>query len=118
MNNKIFSGIALVAAGLIVGYLIWGNSKKISNSHSVHDKMDMTAMMAGMNAALAGKQGEDFDKAFIEEMIIHHQGAIDMAKLALTNAKHEEIKTLANAIIAAQTTEINQMKEWKNSWFK
>ena len=79
---------------------------------------DMTSMMAGMNAALKGKTGDEFDKAFIDQMTIHHQGAVEMAELALTNAKHQEVKDLANAIIKAQTTEISQMKQWRASWFK
>ena len=79
--------------------------------------MDMSSMMAEMNANLAGKTGDAFDQAFIEEMIVHHEGAVDMAELALTNAKHPEIKTLANAIISAQNSEIAQMKAWLSSWY-
>jgi uncharacterized protein (DUF305 family) len=41
-----------------------------------------------------------------------------MANAALKNAKHQEIKDLANAIISAQTKEINQMKEWQTNWYK
>lgn len=80
--------------------------------------MDMTSMMASMNAELAGKTGDDFDEAFISEMIIHHQGAVEMAELALTNAKHQEIKDLANAIISAQNQEIQDMQSWKDAWYK
>lgn len=83
-----------------------------------HSGMDMTSMMADMNAALKGKTGDEFDKAFIDEMIVHHEGAVEMAQLALTNAKHKELKDLADAIIKAQTIEINQMKQWRASWFK
>jgi uncharacterized protein (DUF305 family) len=67
---------------------------------------------------LNNKTGDVFDKAFLSEMIAHHQGAIDMANAALKNAKHQEIKDLANAIISAQTKEINQMKEWQVTWYK
>jgi uncharacterized protein (DUF305 family) len=49
------------------------------------EKMSMgTSMtMDDMTAALKNKNGKDFDKTFIETMIPHHQGAIDMANLAL-----------------------------------
>lgn len=57
------------------------------------------------------------DKHFIEQMIPHHEGAIAMANLALQKAKHPEIKTLATAIIAAQTTEIQSMNGWYQDWF-
>ena len=57
------------------------------------------------------------DKHFIEQMIPHHEGAIDMSKLALQKAKHAEVKILAEAIIGAQTKEIGDMKDWYKSWF-
>jgi uncharacterized protein (DUF305 family) len=82
---------------------------------SMHSSMqgEMDSMMAG----LAGKSGDEFDKAFLSEMIMHHEGAVDMAEAALRDAKHEEIKNLARAIIAAQTTEISQMKAWHQTWY-
>jgi len=74
-------------------------------------------MMMSMNAELEGKTGDAFDQAFLSEMIIHHEGAVEMAELALTNAKHQEIKDLANAIIGAQNEEISQMKGWQKAWY-
>jgi len=72
--------------------------------------------MDGMTAALQGKTGDAFDQAFIEMMIPHHQGAVDMAELAKTNAKHAEIKAMADAIISSQSTEITQMQQWQKDW--
>jgi uncharacterized protein (DUF305 family) len=57
------------------------------------------------------------DKHFIEQMIPHHEGAIEMAQLALEKAKRPETKTLANGIIAAQQKEITDMKAWYKQWF-
>lgn len=54
--------------------------------------------------------GEDYDRMFLANMIAHHQGAVDMANLALTSAKHQEIKDMANNIISAQTKEIGDMQ--------
>lgn len=79
---------------------------------------DMPGMMADMSAALRGKTGADFDKAFLDEMIVHHQGAVDMAKLVLTSSQRPELKTFANEIITAQSREIGQMQAWKGTWFK
>lgn len=66
--------------------------------------------------SLKDLKGDAFDKAFIEEMIAHHQGAIDMAKLINTNAKHNELKTLGQDIIAAQSKEIDMMQSWQSEW--
>jgi uncharacterized protein (DUF305 family) len=58
-----------------------------------------------------------FDQRFIEAMISHHQGAIEMAEIALEQAEHEEIRTLAEAVISAQTAENEQMQGWLASWY-
>jgi uncharacterized protein (DUF305 family) len=49
-------------------------------------------------------------------MIPHHQGAVDMAKLAVQYAGHQEIKDMAQDIIDAQNAEISQMHNWYQSW--
>jgi uncharacterized protein (DUF305 family) len=79
--------------------------------------MSMSDMMTSMNAALQGKTGDAFDKEFLSEMIVHHEGAVAMAELALKNAKHQEIKDLSSGIIAAQNKEIGEMKAWGKSWY-
>lgn len=71
--------------------------------------------MADMSTMLVGKTGDALDRAFIEGMIPHHQGAIDMAKY-LVNAKHPELQKLGQDIIKAQTAEIEQMKKWMQEW--
>lgn len=134
MENKttlvsITTVIALVI-GMFGGYLIWGHqiqqAPMMSNngSHMMPDGTsmsnsgsDMSSMMANMNAGLQGKTGDAFDQEFLAEMIVHHQGAVQMAQLALTNAKHQEIKDLASGIISAQNKEIAEMKAWQKSWY-
>ena len=60
--------------------------------------------------------GEDYDRMFIANMIEHHRGAIDMAKLSQTNAKHQELKDMAEDIISAQSKEIGDMESWQTAW--
>ena len=85
-----------------------------TNSQGMMDDDNMS--MGEMTDILKNKTGDDFDKAFIEQMIIHHQGAIDMAKLAKQNAKHEEVKNLADDILSAQSKEIDMMQTWQTQW--
>lgn len=80
--------------------------------------MDMDSMMSGMMAGLQGKTGDTFDKEFLTEMIIHHQGAVEMAKAVLATSKRPELIKLANDIISAQTKEIGMMQGWQKAWFK
>ncbi len=76
--------------------------------------------MAGMDhSTMPGMSTSDapYDAAFIDSMIMHHEGAITMANQALTQAERPEVKELANAIISAQETEIGQMNAWRTSWY-
>jgi uncharacterized protein (DUF305 family) len=81
------------------------------------NQMDMNSMMSGMMTGLNGKTGDEFDKAFLAEMIVHHQGAVVMAQAVLKNSKRPELIKLANDIITAQTGEITMMKNWQKAWF-
>jgi uncharacterized protein (DUF305 family) len=54
---------------------------------------------------------ELFDKAFLEMMIPHHVGAIEMAKAEQARGQDPELKALAQEIVAAQEREINEMRE-------
>ena len=69
-----------------------------------------------MADGLKGKTGDEFDKAFISQMIEHHEGAVTMAVQARQDARHDEIKAMAEDIISAQTREIAQMKNWQKQW--
>jgi uncharacterized protein (DUF305 family) len=84
--------------------------------------MEMAGMadsMKGMNMTrLNTATGKDFDIEFVNMMTPHHQGAVVMAREALTRSEHAEIKTLANQIIQAQEAETQQMQNWKTQWSK
>jgi len=56
------------------------------------------------------------DTMFAQMMIIHHEGAIDMAELARTRSGSEEVRALAERISAAQGPEIEQMQSWLRAW--
>lgn len=76
----------------------------------------MSGDMADMEAKLNGLSGEAYDKEFLKQMILHHQQAVDMSKYSDTNAKHQEVKDLARAVITAQEKEIADMKSWQQKW--
>jgi len=74
----------------------------------------MQGMMMNMDL---GAADADFDLRFINAMIPHHESAITMAQDALSKSKRPEIKKLAQSIIDSQQAEINQMKQWRKTWY-
>ncbi len=121
-NQSILFGVV----GLLVGALLtWSvtSGQKQENSAPMPSTNTQPIMQSGqqmsmdqMVQGLKTKSGENFDRAFISEMVEHHKGAINMAQAAKENAKHDEIKKMADDIISAQTNEINQMKQWQKDW--
>lgn len=98
----------------------WGYVETTDHSAMNHGSsgapINMTDHMGMMMDELGGKSGNEFDKAFLEQMIIHHQGALNMAAPGQTNAKHQEIKNLTKAVVDSQTKEIKQMRAWQKEW--
>lgn len=89
---------------------------------SIHKLVGAVGLVAALAVAGCGGGGDDtttssaqgpgnsVDRAFIAEMVPHHKMAIDMAKMAKTDAQHSEIKTLAGDIISAQRSEITRLR--------
>jgi len=85
-----------------------------------HDQMGHGSMGMGsgrMAKQMVTKNGEYSDEAFIDAMVPHHQGAIAMARVALENAEHEQIKELSRNIISTQQAEIEELKSIKKAEF-
>ncbi len=123
-NNTIFTTLMVLVVGLIAGYLFgMSNTKGTSQmTHQMPDGSrmsgsDMHATMDGMMMNLEGKTGEALEKAFLDEMIVHHEGAIEMAQSLLKGTNRPELVKLGNDIITAQTGEIQMMKKWRMEWF-
>lgn len=64
-----------------------------------------------------GEADKEYDLRFIDEMIAHHEGAIEMAEDAKNKSSREEIINLSNTIISEQSKEIEIMKKWKEEWY-
>lgn len=70
------------------------------------------AMMAGMEQMRQMKPTGDLDKDFAMMMRMHHQQAVQMAKIEAQNGKSAELKALANKMMADQQKEIGQLETW------
>lgn len=83
-----------------------------------HGDLGMDASMMGMNMDMGElKSAKPFDREFIDQMIPHHQGAIRMARVEISDGADPETKDLATKIVAAQSAEIDQMNRWRTEWY-
>ena len=109
-ENVILYGIIGLITGVILTILFTSN---VVNN----DMTDMMQMMGMHPSNKSNGMMSNIDEHFIEQMIPHHEGAIEMAKLAQERATQPEIKTLANSIIKSQSEEITTMKNWYKDWY-
>jgi uncharacterized protein (DUF305 family) len=84
-----------------------------------HDMNNMGGVQMDMssNDMLEGLEGADLEITFLSMMIEHHKGAIEMAQWILERTQNAEIKTAAEAVIAAQDPEIQRMTQWLQDWY-
>ncbi len=76
-----------------------------------HDMGTMGGMLSDAEiATLAASTGVEFDRLFLEGMIGHHEGAIQMAQMIL-DSQNPEVKALGEAIVSSQTAEIARMRD-------
>ena len=64
-----------------------------------------------------GPADATYDLRFLDAMVVHHQGAVTMAETALKHSQRPEIRQLAEAILASQRREIDQMQAWRQTWY-
>jgi len=86
----------------------WLDASNYSESHAHH--MEMSGMLTDEEIAeLSSAKGETFDRLFLEGMIAHHKGAIEMISM-IKNSTNSEVKKLYADILASQSAEIETMK--------
>lgn len=106
---------AILGAGGVMAFAKPQTEKPVAGS-------EMPPAMHGatpdaMVQALKATSGSARDEAFLENMIVHHQSAIDMAEVLLESTKRPELEQLAKDIISAQTKEIEMMQDWLKTWY-
>jgi len=94
---------------------------KIPTTH-FHADPPMAGMLSkAQMSAIRQARGPSFERLWLEGMILHHQGAVDMA-LAQQEAQFRNrnqpygLDTLVDDMLAAQRAEIGRMKDWLNDW--
>jgi uncharacterized protein (DUF305 family) len=101
LANKKFFRMVTVCAIAAISLTACG-SNNMSGPTSSQSSDDMMGDASTLSAA---------DIMFLQMMIPHHEQAIEMSKLAISNTKNPEVQNLAARIEAAQQPEIDLMKK-------
>ncbi|CAN5150176.1 DUF305 domain-containing protein [soil metagenome] len=89
----------------------WNENPDTQTGHEGHDMSGMSGMVdAATLARLESLTGAEFDTLWLQSMIAHHEGAVEMAQTELTSGENVDAKALAQHIIDAQQVEITQMR--------
>lgn len=122
MNIKI---IGVVVASGALGFGICSAisaSSEPAPAPIAHDMSTMTQtnikeQTEQLSSDLDDKTTNALDRAFVENMIVHHEGAIEMAKKVVDKTKRPEVKALAEEIITTQSAEVETMNGWLKKWY-
>jgi len=89
----------------------WNENPDADTGHEGHGA-DMQGMVDDATMArLATLNGPEFETLWLQSMIGHHQGAIEMAKAEIAHGENVDAKRLAQTIIDTQQAEIDQMNQ-------
>lgn len=110
---------AMIAAGCSTDQPASNNA--VDHSKMDHSQMDHSTMDHSDHSAMQSSPGAadaHIDLQFIDTMIAHHQGAVDMAKMAVLQGEDQQLKKFNEGVVESQEREITQMKRWRDEWFK
>jgi uncharacterized protein (DUF305 family) len=122
------TGLAFIVTALLLGQLgpsLWPSAfwnsrySGMIGSGMMSGGMIGPGMMSGgmMSGEVAGDSSQPFEQRFLDQMIMHHQGAVMSAQMMIADSARPELRDLAQRIIAAQQREIAQMQQWRNDWY-
>jgi len=102
-------GLALLAIALLMG-IVLRNTAPSSHPEDILFMAKSNAALNRMMAAMKIRPSHDIDKDFVEMMVPHHQGAIDMAQAELSYGHNEKLRAMAQEIIVTQQEDIATMQ--------
>ncbi len=122
---------AVLAVGLTGGGIAWAaNAQSATNdggqNHSMGGGMSMMDMMGGGMSMMGGGSGQGmgefsddkpFDLQFLDQMTMHHQGALMSTRAMIADSDRPELRDLASAIETSQTAQIEQMQAFRTEWY-
>lgn len=83
----------------------------------MNDGNGMGSMMGGSGGMGSFEEDEPFDLQFIDQMIVHHRGAVMSSEMMIADSERPELRRLAEDIQRSQSEQIEQMKDMREQWY-
>lgn len=125
MRNRtlLVAGLGLVFFG-VAGMVLGGAGAFASASTPLAQMMAgsraqaQTTPSAATSPFMGVSDGSaEYDLRFIDEMSMHHQGAIMSAQVMIGGSKRPELRDLASRIEKGQQKQLDQMQAWRKQWY-
>ena len=108
----------LLAASLVLASCASVNSGESAQRNGEQDGEKSAEDMHGSRMMMGSFDEEKpFDLQFIDQMIIHHQGAIMSAETMVAGSERSELRQLSENIQKSQADQIEQMRTWREQWY-
>lgn len=113
----------IIGSGMMNGSMIGPGmmNGSMMGQGTVNDANGMIGpgMMNGgvMGQGVLSDTNQPFDQRFLDQMIMHHQGALMSSQMMIADSQRPELRDLAQRIITAQQREIDQMRTWRDTWY-
>lgn len=102
--------MAVILSALVTSYAFSADKKKSSSDESGEMKMTPMADM------LKSKSGDEFEAHYLGMMIMHHQGGVKMANMALEKASSSQLKQMMEKAKSEQQADTDKMTGWLKEW--
>jgi uncharacterized protein (DUF305 family) len=111
--------VAALAVAVLLGGIAYAGIQAIGSSETTmmnDGGMGDTGM--GMAGTMMGTFSEDqpFDAQFLDQMSVHHEGAIASTAAMISDSSRPELRGLAEDIVTSQRAQLSQMRAWRDEW--
>lgn len=108
---------ALALAGVLGGGVAYA-ATQVTDPPGTRASASTTAMMTGGGMGMGRfTQAAPFDAQFLDQMIVHHEGAVASTQVMIADSLRPKLRALARDIITSQRAQLHQMRTWRARWY-
>ncbi len=108
---------ALALAGVLGGGVAYATTL-VTDPPGARASASTTAMMTGGGMGMGRfTQAAPFDAQFLDQMIVHHEGAVASTQAMIADSTRPKLRALARDIITSQRAQLDQMRTWRARWY-